>query len=566
MKIKLLKTKYHRFAFESAYSPEVVDFCKALKETYGWQKFSFEASEKGKFWVFSEPDLIGVIRSQYPHTVLEPEVQEIVLKEVRWLALLEQRKSEIEEIKLKTETDFHVPGMKKEMYAYQKIGVEFLIKSGGKAIIADSMGLGKTVQAIAYVKYSGFNRVLVVSPASVKGVWENEVKKWTNLKTYVIDSKTDLSDIPADIHFWIINYDLLKKMLPQLLKIHFDCIIADEAHFVKSLSAIRSKVLRQLSRVTEKLVLLTGTPLLSRPSELFSLLNMVDQKNWSNFREYTRKYCDIKMTRYGVDISGASNTAELHERIKRYFIRRHKDDVLKELPPKILIDVPSTLDKDTWKQYELAERNLASYLRSYQGKQPPDIAKMLQAEKLAKLGVLRMLSSMGKVKMAIEFVESIIESGDKVLVFGSFQEPLDRLKEVFKDKAVMITGRTPINERGGIVEAFQKDKNIQVFLGGFKSAGVGLTLTAASNFVALDLPWNPADLQQSIDRCHRIGSTANSVNVFRLIAPETIDEDMRNLLDEKQDTFDKVIDGKSAENMEKTMIDVAVEGIQRRHK
>ena len=146
-----------------------------------------------------------------------------------------------------------------------------------------------------------------------------------------------------------------------------------------------------------------------------------------------------------------------------------------------------------------------------------------------------------------QLIESVIDAGEKVLVFSSFIEPLDKLKEHFKDKAVMITGTTDVKDREEVVRRFQEDPTVQVFLGGFRSAGVGITLTAASNFLAIDFPWNPADYQQSIDRLHRPGQMAKGVNIYQLFAMGTIDEDLRQMLEEKQQIFDQVIDGKLAE-------------------
>lgn len=561
MKIALEKSKYHRFAFTYDYTADRVEFCKSLKESFGFQRFSFEALPHTKHWVFSDSLFIPVIRERFPEVVIEPQVEKIVRAEQSWAQEIHKKNEVIDEIRVKTDTDIHIKGLKKELYAYQKVGVEFLVASGGKAIIADEMGVGKTAQSLAYVKHMGFKRTLVVCPASVKFSWETEVAKWTNLKSVVIDTKTDITKIDADINVWIINYDILKKNYAQLSKVRFDCMIGDEATYIKSTSAIRTKAFRQISRDIPSVILLSGTPLLSRPAELFSLLNIIDQKNWTNWYDYARRFCDMKQTRWGMDFSGASNTQELHARIKRYFIRREKKDVLKELPEKIFINVPVKLDKETAREYVTAANDLASYLRQYSGKQPPAIAKSLAAEKLTQLNVLRQLSAIGKIGTAKELIESVIESGEKVIVFSSFVEPLERLKEAFGDKAVMITGQTDVEDRKGIVEAFQNDKNVQVFLGGYRSAGVGITLTAASNFIGLDYPWTNADLQQATDRMHRIGQVANSVNIYQLNAIGTIDEDMKEILEYKQGIFDVIIDGKSAEEVKESAMDRATKSI-----
>ena len=544
MKIVAEKTRFHRFALYYDYTPERVEFCRTLKESFGWDRFSFDVQGTLKRWVFTDSLFVPVLVERFPEVEIDPVVEKIVEHEQEWANKQKEKDKAIDEIRVKKETNFDVKGLKKDLYPYQRVGVEFLIASGGRAIVADAPGLGKTAQALGYIKHSGLKRTLVVCPASVKFAWENEVVKWTRLSSVVIDSKTDLSKIDPSINIWIINYDILKKHHAQLSKIRFDSIVGDECQLIKSPQAIRTKSFRQISRDIPSIILLSGTPLLSRPSELFSLLNIIDMKTWDNWYEFARRYCNMHQTRWGVDTSGASNIEELHARIRRYFIRRDKTEVLKELPPKTFIDVPVQLDPETEKEYSTAANNLASYLRIYSGKQPPEIAKSMAAEKLTQLNILRELNAIGKVPTAIELVESILDAGEKVLVFCSFIEPLKQLHDHFKNKAVILTGQTPIDERKEIVNKFQEDRKVQIFLGGIKSAGVGITLTAASNVIFLDYSWNPADHQQAQDRVHRPGQEASNINIYQLQAINTIDEDLKEILDHKQGIFDQVIDGK----------------------
>lgn len=561
MKIEPFKTKYHRFILTYNYAPDRVDFCKTLKESFGWERFSFFSQASFKGWIFSDSLFVPVIAERFPEVQIDPDVEKIVRHEQEWTKKQKEKEDRIDLIKTKKDTDFSVKGLKKDLYAYQKVGVEFLVASGGRAIIADAPGLGKTAQALALVKHSNFKRTLVVCPASVKFSWENEVLKWTRLTSIVIDSKTNLSNIGSDINVWIINYDILKKHHEQLSKMRFDCIIGDECQLIKSTSALRTKAFRSISRDISHIVLLSGTPLLSRPSELYSLLNIIDQKTWNNWYDFARRYCAMHQTRWGLDVSGASNTEELHQRIKRYFIRRDKSEVLKELPPKNFISVPVKLEGEYSKKYDSAADDLAAYLRRYTDKDNPAIARSMAAEKLTKLNILRQLNSMGKISVATELIESILEAGEKVLVFCSFVEPLEELKRCFGEKAVILTGKTQIEERKNIVNKFQNDKDVSVFLGGIKSAGVGITLTAASNVIFLDYSWNPADHQQAQDRVHRPGQVAESVNIYQLFAMGTIDEDLKEMLGTKQDVFDRVIEGKVAESMAKNAMESAVERV-----
>jgi len=565
MKISLERSQYHRFALYYSYDPERVSFCQSLKESFGWENFSFSSQGSQKRWVFSDSLLIPIIEERFPETEVEPGARSIVVTEQAWARAQGEKNQEIDSIKIKLDTTFHIKGIKGEMYPYQKVGTEFLVASGGRAIIADAMGLGKSLQALAYIKHSGHKRTLIVCPASVKFAWEVEIKKWTNLSSVIIDSKTKFSEIDSSVNLWIVNYDILRKHFEELSKTRFDVIIGDECTYIKSLSAQRSKAFRAISRNIPSVIFLSGTPLLSRPSELFSLLNIIDPGSWANWYEFARKYCAMKRTRWGMDTSGASNTEELHSKIRRYFIRRDKTEVLTELPPKNFMDIPVSLDKEYQKEYNDAAQDFATYLRGNTNKDDDEIAKSLQAEKLIQINTLRQLNAMGKVGSATEIIQNITDAGEKVLVFCSFVKPLEALKEHFGDKAVIITGKTPVEERKDIIGAFQNQKEVQIFLGGYKSAGMGVTLTAASNFLGLDFPWNPADLSQSIDRLHRPGQVANSVNIYQLIARDTIDEDMKGVLEYKQDIFDQIIEGKLVQKVGKDAIEAAVQGVLRNY-
>lgn len=551
MHIKAEPSSFHTFALYYEYEPRKVEFCRALKEVMGYQKFSYNSDQGLKRWVFSEAFIIDEIVKAFPETVIDPEVNALSNRQRLFNVQHEEKKTEIETVQAKTTSDLIIKGIKGELYPYQKVGVEFLLASGGRAIVADPPGLGKSLQALGYITHQKFDRTLIIAPASVKSSWVKEAKKWTNLSYVEIDSKTNLSKIPASTKLWIINYDILKKHLDTLLKTRFDLMVADECHLVKNPKAARTKSIMAIAKHTPHIVLLSGTPLLSRPVEMFTLLNMVDPRTWNNWYDFTRKYCGGTQGRWGYETKGATNTEELHNRIKRYFIRRHKKDVLTQLPPKIRISKEVQLSPEIQAQYDAAEEDLANYLFEYKGKQSAEVAKIVAAEQLAKLNVLRQLSSLGKVQSAIDVIEATIEAGEKILVFSSFMEPLRQIREHFKDCSVEITGTTSVEDRGPIVTKFQEDPECKVFFGGIRSAGVGITLTAAQNVLFLDYAWNPADMQQAEDRIHRPGQEASSVNIYQLHALGTIDTKLHAMLEKKQVIFDKIVEGVKATTDEK---------------
>lgn len=547
MEIVSEKTQYHDFAFEYAFNWDIVNFCKGLKERVGWVNFTFA---EGK-WRFKDPILIRYILDQFPNTFVPPQFMLKMNDRIVEESQKEFRQKNAEDIKKRSTSSLEIKGIKRELYGYQKLGVEFMINNRGRAILADQMGTGKTIQSIAYVVHENFEKTLVITLNSVKGAFNNEIENNTKLKTFVINAKTTEAQLTKAItrgeaQVFIINYDIIRKFYPTLASSRFDCMIVDEAHYIKSQKAARSKLVTTLSRYIPHVILLTGTPLLSRPVELFNLLNAVDPKTWKDYFKYTVRYCNGFRGPWGWDVSGSSNIEELKTKISHHFLRRVKEDVLKELPPKTFIDIPVELDKEHRKLYALAMSNFSEYLRNKKGKTEEEIGKITYAETLAKLSELRAIITRGKVAVAVELVKNIVENGEKVLVFCCYNEPLHQLQEELGEQAVMIIGSTPGEDRQDIVDEFQNDEKRRVFLGGIKSAGTGITLTAASTVIFIDYSWTPADHNQATDRVHRPGQKAQNINVYQLYATDTIDSDVRLLLKQKEAIFSKIFDNKDS--------------------
>lgn len=551
MKIVQEKSRYHSFAFYCDYQQDRIDFCRVLKESFGWQRFSFDGQDGVRRWVFSEPIFVKLLKEKFPETEVEPAVMGFCKEVFQEQQIAKQNFQNALDTRDKIDTGFCPRGVTQPLRPYQNVGIEFFYAAGGKAINADEPGSGKSAQGLGYAAHIDARRVLVICPASVKPAWSMEVQKWTKFSSIEIDSKTKIHTIPAEIRVWIINYDILKKHFNELSKTHFDLLIVDEAHMIKSVTTQRTKAVRVLAQ-NVKTIFLTGTPLLSRPVEMFPILNIIDPVKWGNYYDFTRRYCNGHRDRWGYNVSGATHMDELHEKIKGYFIRRTKKQILPQLPPKNRILYPVRMNNEFTDLYNQAETNLADFLITHLGRQAAEIAKTLQAEKLAQLNVLRQIVSMGKMEAAKDLIESIVQAGEKVIVFSSFVAPLEELKSIYKDTAVLLTGQTPVKERGDIVKRFQTDDSVRVFLGGIKSSGVGITLTAATNVVFIDYSWNPSDHAQGEDRLHRPGQTASSVNIYQLYCANTMDDRLQKILVHKQKIFDQIIDGRAVLEEEST--------------
>jgi len=399
MKIGLEKTKYHSYCFEFQYDTEIINFCRAIKETYGWQFFNFN---EGK-WRFSDIVVAVAIKNQYPLVEVDPniliEMEEY--KKEKEDSIVREKKAQ--EIKTKVNTKFKVKNFKGEPYEYQKIGIEFLNNNNGVGYVGDSPGVGKTLQALGYAAHNEIKKTLIICPASLKYNWQNEVKKWTNMSSWVFDSSEfKLEDVERiskiiDNHdFTIVNYDILWNYYPLFMSVDFDLVICDEAHLVKTATSQRSKATKGICKRIPKKILLSGTPVLARPKELFNALQILDPKQWKNYYDFSKKYCGGKAGFFGWEDDGATNIEELKTRIAKYFIRRTKEEVLKELPLKQYTDIPVELPSKFAKLYSHASEDLESYLRDVKDKDEDTIERSMSAQAMVKMNELRQIAQMVK--------------------------------------------------------------------------------------------------------------------------------------------------------------------------
>lgn len=558
--IKSPNTKF-LYAFVYQFNYEVLNFCRAIKGKVGSTQFTWNESA----WRFNDVGIIEMIKERYPEVVVHADLIQDIAKHKLAKQTMNLQIERAEELKKATDTKFVVNNVKGELRPYQRIGVEFFMNAHGKAILADTMGLGKTFQALAYIAHNKLQKTLVVCPAIVKGVWEQETRKFTSLKPYVINSKTKLTlDIINKYNIFIINYDVLSKFLDILTTVRIDIAVIDEAHYIKSSSARRSKCVKLIGRKIPSILLLSGSLMVNRPVELFNPLNLIDPVNWGDYYSFTKRYCDGHKGVWGWDASGASNLAELQQKISHYFLRRVKEEVMRELPPKNFIDIPVELEKEVRTAYDLAEQSFIEYLKNIKKKSKEEINRSLSAEKLVRLGELRMLTTRGKIKTAQELVENIVDGGEKIVVFSVYNESLIKLKEYLGDKAVIVTGLTKEKDKNSAINNFQTDDKIRVFLGGTKAAGIGVTLTAAPNVLMIDYPWTNADRSQAIDRIHRPGLTANHATIYQLVAENTIDQWMQEILVRKQELFDQLIEGKNIKSRQISLVNELLSGLEKK--
>lgn len=430
--------------------------------------------------------------------------------------------------------------LKKQLFPYQKEGVAFIEARGGRALVGDEMGLGKTIQALAYLQlHPELRPAVILCPASLKLNWKKEINDCitARIKTQVLEGKTPYNLYGEII---IINYDILTSWVGTLKTYEPKIIIADECHYFKDNGAKRTKAVKLLGKSVPHFIALSGTPIVNRPIEIYNALTLINSSIIPSFWEYAKKYCNAYHNGFGWDYTGASNTEELHKLLTdTIMIRRKKADVLKDLPDKVYSYVPMTLANQ--KEYEFIERDVIGYLRQAQGQKAADRAS--NAEIMVQIEQLKQAAVRGKLDSCIDWVKDFIETEDKLVIFATHKFVIDKFMEVFGGAAVKIDGSTTMQERNQAVLRFQEDPKIKIFVGNIKAAGIGLTLTASSNVVFIELPWTPGDRLQAEDRCHRIGQK-DTVNVRFLLVEGTIEEEIAQLLDKKIKILDAVLDGR----------------------
>src|SRR5215208_7148654 len=442
------------------------------------------------------------------------------------------------------------------LFPHQIEGIAFLL-GRRRAILADDMGLGKTRQSIlAMTEAEPDGPWLVICPASVKRNWQREIR-WARPGDRVHIIGPD-DPPPDDYAGWVvINHDILGRHLDALQELPWAGIVYDEAHYLKNHKSQRSRHGRELAEEAGDPVIhaLTGTPLTNRPRDLFVLLQLVRHPMARSFLIFAKRYCDAHHNGYGWVTDGASNLDELRVRLHGVMLRRTKDEVL-DLPPKVRswleVDVPAgTARRETRAVVRrLVEAGIERAARGRGGprrKARPRAgggggASSDRARLLADLQQARHRIAAAKVPKTIEFIEGAVEQGEKVLVFSSFAEPVERIAEHFLGSSLRLTGATPTTLRQSLVDRFQHDDNIRVFVSNLVAGGVGLNLTAARQVVFNDLDWVPANHWQDEDRAYRIGQTS-TVNVTYFTATGTVDEFVSHALAVKSGLIEAVVEG-----------------------
>lgn len=429
----------------------------------------------------------------------------------------------------------------------------------GNHVNGSSVGTGKSLCSVLYAEILDLFPCMVVCPASVKSGWLREWKEANpNRQVSVISTTSPAEDFDADV--LVINYDILGKRtekngktsievrLDGMKKKKFSLVVADEIHFLKNRKSIRSKTFKKLAGKSSAIIGLTGTLIMNRPAELLNILALIGRlkeiaPNDPYHHYFFERYCNMKETFFGMDLTGASNIKELNDLLtKCCYFHVSKRDALKELPPvtENMIECEITNKK----AYKSAEEDLLEFIFKH-FKDEERVEKAARAEFLVKMNLLKQLSLEGKVKAIKKWIEEWLEANedDKLLVFGSHSTILKDIQKFFKN-SLLVIGETTGKKREKTLSDFSSDPSKRLLFANIGCLGTGVDglQKVCSNMAILELPPRPSDLVQVIGRLERSGQQ-NPVTIQYLLSSSTIDKDLWEMLKNKKSVTDMLNKG-----------------------
>ncbi len=434
---------------------------------------------------------------------------------------------------------------------YQLAGFDWLTRLAANnlgGILADEMGLGKTVQTLAFLRaHQGDGPALVVCPTSLVTNWENEARKFTpELRTLVLEGADRAARFKsiAGADMVITSYALLRRDIDALREINFSTAVLDEAQHIKNPETQNAQAAFAL-RATHRFVL-TGTPMENSVRDLWSIMNFALPGYLGNRNDFRERY-ELPIARG----SAPDVQRRLSRRLQPFLLRRRKRDVAKDLPEKIEQVVPCSLTSQQRAAYDALLREIQQGLGNSGKNANAGAQRMKMLTGLLRLRQvccdLRLVGidkeeSSAKLDLLDELLEEAIDGEHRVLVFSQFVSMLHFIRERLEKLEIpfcYLDGST--KQRQEIVDRFQSDSAIPVFLISLKAGGVGLNLSAADTVIHFDPWWNPAVEAQATDRAHRIGQT-RVVTAYKLIARDTVEEKILKLQEKKRAAIDAAID------------------------
>ena len=432
---------------------------------------------------------------------------------------------------------------------FQISSVSHMVVEKQNFLLADEQGLGKTIQCAAVINQMKPKTTVIICPATVKLNWKKELNQWLNFKpnlNVITGKNTYFHHDPLSHNVHILNYDILSEgNLAQLRLIEPDLLILDEEHYLKNRDSQRTKKILldkdALVKSCKKVIALTGTPITKNPVDIWPLCKAICPESiapYSNYWDFAHQFCRVIDKPFGKEIVGSKNEEELGLRLRSTFmIRREKKDVLEELPPKQYQVITLAQNKQT-----------KEVIKKEAGLPKDEIELAIKKQELKPVGhmaTIRKELGIAKVDQCIDFIKDELESVDKIVIFAWHKEVIEKLYSAFAnikgmEYPAVIIGDTVLNERQLAIHRFQNNKNCRLFIGNIQAAGVAITLTAASRVIFVESSWLPSDIDQAIDRCHRIGQNDHVLAQF-LVVEESIDAKVLETVVSRMKNINKIL-------------------------
>ena len=459
------------------------------------------------------------------------------------------------------DANIQVTGLHGELRPFQRAGVAYALESR-RCFIADDMGLGKTLMSLASLEAleeneGGAYPAVVVCPATLTHNWRAEAHRWLPHRTVAVVEGRKVFPEPADIT--VVGWSNIAHWVDELAGA--GSYVFDESHYAKTPTAARSKAAMKIAKAAPGLVLcLTGTPVTNRPAEYASQLEILGRlRDFGGRWAFYKRYCNAFKDRFGQwHIEGSSHLDELNDRLRSScYIRRTKDQVMSELPPVEHAPLYVAGSSKQMREYDRAQRDIATYVaqRAAQiaeelGTNPRSAAVRARLaaeanEHLVQISHLRRLAALAKMDAVHEWVDAHLEVGRKVVLAAHHRDVVEQLAARYGGLKIQ-GGQDPAE-----IEAHKsRFQDLPVDLApvivlSIQAAKTGHTLTAAQDICFVELPWTPADLDQTTARCHRIGQQG-SVTATYLLAEGTVDERIYTLIGEKRSIVELAIDGRTS--------------------
>ncbi len=516
----------------------------------------YERQPVKRWWVPALPAAVHALiafAATHPTFVLDPEVP-AALDAARTTAQARIARSQATQ----PTTLRAIPGLGRTPRPFQLAAVEAILALG-RCLLADDMGLGKSGEALMALQAAGAFPAVIVAPAGLLENWRAEIAAWLPsrlARTQVLTGQVRPA-IYQDADLLLVSYELLEKHLAAGLRAALDArglaaIVLDEAHYIKSEEAIRTRQAQILAADVPLRILATGTPILNRPMELIPLLQILGVLDaFGGWTGFTFRHCTPVQNRWGWEFRGPAHLTELHEHLRSLcMVRRTKSQVLTELPPLDRVQVALTLSPPAQAEYRRTQQRLAAWVaRALAAATADDAAAQAaaRAAALAQITILRRTAALGKLPAIGEWITTFLDgtpTEQKLIVFAHHRTTQAALLARFP-AAARVLGGMPAPIRQAQVARFQTDPACRLAILSLGAANVGLTLTAADTVLMTESAWTPAINSQAEARAHRLGQQ-HPVTAIYPYAVGTVEERILALVERKREIVDQVVDGTGA--------------------